>query len=361
MGLKRREFIVNGGKVVFALSVLGAVAAKLFKVPPANEIPPTPESHETLSLLGELPSSSAFETRKELHSNSKGVRFAAISDIHILSSDPAPMKFQTALEDLLTKQDPPLDLIVLNGDLGDGTPEDYEEISQILRTVRISTGKTTPIIPNIGNHEFYKAFHDPVSRAWNSETFPNQETEDLALQRFLTFAERDKVYTDYYINDYHFIFLGSERSRLSDPNIVDAAYLSEKQLTWLKTKISENHSPGKPIFIFLHQPVFSSQSQAKTKYNLVVQQQELAKILQSVANVVLFVGHLHIGLDTPDAYVKDTFHMFNSASVSRVRQKADASQGLVVDVNEGVVKVQGREFITHEWLSEAKYKLNFSK
>jgi 3',5'-cyclic AMP phosphodiesterase CpdA len=360
--LKRREFILKGGKVILALSALGAITAKLFnKVPPYDELPRTPESNEAISLLGELPSSSAFEAGGALSSNQNSVRFAAISDIHILSSDPAPMKLQTALEDLLTKQDPPLDLIVLNGDLGDGTPEDYEAISQILRTVRTSTGKTTPIVPTIGNHEFYKAFHEPISRAWNAETFPNQETDALAQQRFLAFAERDTIYTDYYINGYHFIFLGSEKSRMSDPNIVDAAYLSETQLTWLKAKISENLTPGKPVFVFLHQPVFSSQSQAKTKYNLVVQQQELAKILQSVPNVVLFVGHLHIALGTPDAYVKDTFHMFNSASVSRVRQKADASQGLVVDVNEGVVKVQGREFLKHEWISEAKYKLNFSK
>jgi len=324
-------------------------------------MPQSSETSEAIPLLGALPLPSVSVATDVLKSSQNDVRFAVISDIHILSSETAPMKFRTALEDLLMNQQPPLDLVVLNGDLGDGTPEDYQTLNQILRSVRTSTGKTTPIVPTIGNHEFYKAYHDPNSNAWNADTFPNQETDHLALQRFLAFAGRDKVYTDYYINDYHFIFLGSEKSRMSDRDIGDAAYLSEAQLTWLKSKISENLTPRKPVFVFLHQPVFSSNSEAQRKYNLVVQQEELAKFLQSVPNVVLFVGHLHIKLSSPDSVVKDTFTMFNDSSASRVRQAPEASQGLIVDVKDGVVNVQGREFLQHEWLPEAEYQLNFSK
>lgn len=320
----------------------------------------SPFDNEAIPILGVLPPSSAAEANDKTSQNK--VRFAVVSDIHILQSDTAPMKFQTALEDLLVNQEPPLDFLVLNGDLGDGTPKDYQTVTQILRSVRESTGKTTPIMPTIGNHEFYKAFHNSDSNAWNSETFPNQETDPQVIQRFLDFAGRDKVYMDSYINGCHFIFLGSEKSRMSDLNIGDAAYLSETQLTWLKSKISENLTPGKSVFVFLHQPVFSSQSEAQRKYNLVVQQEELAKILQSVPNVVLFVGHLHMRLGSPDSFVKETFTMFNSASVSRVwPASSETSQGLVVDVKEGVVSVQGRDFLQHEWLPEAQYKLNVSK
>lgn len=328
-------------------------------VPSSNEMPQSTETNKAVPILGAFPLSSASEANDM--SRQKNVRFAVISDIHLLSSETAPMKFRTAVEDLLVNQQPPLNLVVLNGDLGDGTPEDYQTLNQILRSVRTSTGKTTPIVPNIGNHEFYKAYHDPNSNAWNAAAFPNQDTDQLALQRFLAFADRDKVYTDHYINGYHFIFLGSEKSRMSDLNIGDAAYLSETQLTWLKTKISENLTPGKPVFVFLHQPVFSSNSEAKTKYNLVVQQKELAKILQSVPNVVLFVGHLHIKLGSPDSVVKDTYTMFNDSSASRIRQApSEASQGLIVDVKDGVVNVKGRDFLQHEWLPEADYQLNFS-
>jgi len=327
-----------------------------------NEIPQSSETKEAISLMGTLPLSSASEAIEGLKSRQNNVRFAVISDIHILQSETAPMKFQTALEDLLMNQQPPLDFVVLNGDLGDGTLKDYQKVNEILRSVRTRTGKTTPIVPTIGNHEFYKAFHDPDSNAWNADTFPNQETDPQVILRFLEFAGRDKVYTDHYINGYHFIFLGSEKSRMSDPNIGDAAYLSETQLTWLKSKISENRTPGKPVFVFLHQPVFSSQSEAKRKYNLVVQQEELVKILQSVPNVVLFAGHLHIRLGSEDSFVKDRFTMFNSASVSRVwPASSETSQGLVVDVKEKDVSVQGRDFLQHGWLSEANYQLDVSK
>jgi predicted MPP superfamily phosphohydrolase len=205
----------------------------------SNRLSQSTETNEAIPSLGTLPLPSASEENNGFKSQNE-VRFAVISDIHILASDTAPMKFRTALEDLLVNQQPSLNLVVLNGDLGDGTPNDYQMLNQILRSVLTSTGKTTPIVPLIGNHEFYKAYHDPNSNAWNADTFPNQDTDPLALQRFLTFAERDKVYTDYYINGYHFIFLGSEKSRMSDLDISDAAYLSEAQLTWLKTKISEN-------------------------------------------------------------------------------------------------------------------------
>lgn len=208
-----------------------------------NEIPQSSETKEAISLMGTLPLSSASEAIEGLKSRQNNVRFAVISDIHILQSETAPMKFHTALEDLLMNQQPPLDFVVLNGDLGDGTLKDYQKVNEILRSVRTRTGKTTPIVPTIGNHEFYKAFHDPDSNAWNADTFPNQETDPQVILRFLEFAGRDKVYTDHYINGYHFIFLGSEKSRMSDPNIGDAAYLSETQLTWLKSKISENRTP----------------------------------------------------------------------------------------------------------------------
>lgn len=326
-----------------------------------NGLSQSTETNEAIPSLGTLPLPSASEVNDGFKSRQNDVRFAVISDIHILASETAPMKFRTALDDLLMNQQPPLNLVVINGDLGDGTPKDYQMINQILRSVRTSTGKTTPIVPLIGNHEFYKAYHDPNSNVWNADTFPNQDTDPLAVQRFLTFAERDKVYTDHYINGYHFIFLGSEKSRMSDPDISDAAFLSEAQLTWLRTKISENLTPGKPVFVFLHQPVFSSASPAKTKYHLVVQQEELAKILQSVPNVVLFVGHLHIQLGSPDSFVQDIFTMFNDSSASRVRQAPEASQGLIVEVKDGVLNVKGRDFLLHEWLPEAEYQVNFSK
>jgi 3',5'-cyclic-AMP phosphodiesterase len=318
--------------------------------------------NDTASLLGVFPLSSAYDPNDRPKSPQNNVRFGVLSDIHILQSDTAPMKFQTALEDLLMNQDPPIDFIVLNGDLGDGTPKDYQRVTQILRSVRTSTGKTIPIVPTMGNHEFYKAFHDPESNAWNSDTFPNQETDSKAIQRFLDFAGRDKVYTDYTVNGYHFIFLGSEKSRMSDTELGDAAYLSETQISWLKSRISQNLTPGKPIFVFLHQPVFSSQSKAQRKYNLVVQQKELVEILQSVPDVILFVGHLHMRLGSPDSYVKDTYTMVNSASVSRVwPSSSDTSQGLVIDVKEGVVRVQGRDFLLHAQLPEAQYQINVSK
>jgi 3',5'-cyclic-AMP phosphodiesterase len=53
--------------------------------------------------------------------------------------------------------------------------------------------------------------------------------------------------------------------------------------------------------------------------------------------------------------------MFNGASVSGVwPASSETSQGLIVDVRDGVVRVQGRDFLKHEWLPEAEYQINIS-
>jgi 3',5'-cyclic-AMP phosphodiesterase len=71
---------------------------------------------------------------------------------------------------------------------------------------------------------------------------------------------------------------------------------------------------------------------------------------------------LLVRLGSPDSFVKDTFTMFNVASVSGVwPASSETSQGLIVDVRDGVVRVQGRDFLKHEWPPEAEYQINISK
>jgi 3',5'-cyclic-AMP phosphodiesterase len=63
-----------------------------------------------------------------------------------------------------------------------------------------------------------------------------------------------RVYYDKWIEGYHFIILGSEHSRITNSLYADNAILSELQLEWLEQKLQT--SPyGKPIFVFLHQPI----------------------------------------------------------------------------------------------------------
>jgi len=294
----------------------------------------------------------------------EGLRFAVISDIHVQAWDHnAQIKFRAALEDLMS-QEPPLDELVVNGDLGDGKPDDYAAVNSILREVRARSLQRVPVVFTIGNHEFYKAYHHPVTEAWSPATFPNGESEAAALQRFLTFAQRDKVYTERYIKSYHFIFLGSEKSAMSDHTIGDAAYLSPEQLAWLKRTLREHYTPGKPVFVFLHQPPLASGGNFPGKSRFVVQQDELLEILRPYPEVVFFAGHLHLKLGSPGSMVQEGFTLFNESSTSMPRDGVarkplpDKSEGMVVEVQGGRVSVRGRDFLQHAWLPEAQYTVD---
>ncbi|HBW36111.1 metallophosphoesterase [Desulfosporosinus sp. BICA1-9] len=276
------------------------------------------------------------------------LRFGVISDTHVKSTDPVTQnKFQQMLIDMEKLKVPNL---VINGDLGDGLPQDYDTLEKLIKR----KNNRPALYYTIGNHEFYKAYHNPITNAWSPETFPNGETNEAALGRFLDFTKRSKVYYDEYLNSYHFIFLGSEKSAMTDPAYGDRAYLSEEQLGWLESKLRENHTPGKPIFVFLHQPLLRLGS-TLSKPDFVIQADRLREILNHFPEVIFFSGHIHRQLKLSTTILKQEFTMVNSSSVALPRDAngqalPNQSEGLVVEVVRNKVIIKGRDFLTKNWI-----------
>jgi hypothetical protein len=276
------------------------------------------------------------------------LNFEVISDIHVSSGDAATQtKFQRVLDDIV-KAAPQSDLLVINGDLSNGSPDDYNTLRRLLAgTVHPPTEVT------IGNHEFYAAFYDK-SGTMNKDAFPNGDTDEKALQRFLDFAGRKQVYTEKVIKGYHFLFLGSEKSRMSDNSYNDDAYLSDTQLNWLKEKLDAAPA-GRAAFVFLHQPLpYTVSGTARAGWNrTVIQHEALKKILAAHPNVILFSGHTHINLDRPTTFFKESFLMVNESSAGRPynpdRNTRPDSEGMFVEVQNGTVTIRGRDF-TGKWI-----------
>jgi Icc protein len=278
--------------------------------------------------------------------------FQVISDIHVNHEDAATQKkFKQVLEDI-RETSPNSDLLVINGDLSNGFPEDYGTLRTIL-----STTPHPPVEYTIGNHEFYKAFYDEKSKTMSKDTFPNGETDDKALQRFLDFAKRREVYGERVIKGYHFLFLGSEKSRMSDPSFNDDAYLSDQQLDWLKQKLQAAPA-DKPIFVFLHQPLpYTVSGTHRSGWNrTVIQHEALRSILSEHRNVIFFSGHTHWNLARPTTFFEDKFLMVNDSSAGRPYDpdKSSAvrpeSEGLFVEVKGQIVTIRGRDFAQHKWI-----------
>lgn len=278
--------------------------------------------------------------------------FGVVSDIHVQSTNPvAQNKFQQMLGDMVQLHVPNL---IINGDLGDGTPQDYHTLGSL-----ISRQKNYPaIFYTIGNHEFYKANHNLITNDWSPETFPNGETEVAALNRFLKFTGRNQVYYDKYLKGYHFIFLGSEKSAISDRGYGERAYLSNEQLEWLESKLKEKYTLGKPIFVFLHQPLVHLGS---TLNDFIIQADRLREILKRFPEVVFFSGHMHRQLELPATVLKDGFVLISSSSVYLPRDShgnalPDKSEGLVVEVINNNVVLKGRDFLSKTWIPGTRYE-----
>ena len=275
--------------------------------------------------------------------------FVVVSDIHIERKN-AISNFSSTLNDNYNSKP---DAMVVVGDLGDGLSRDYNKINNELVQHKIEINY--PIYWTIGNHEFYGAFYK--YGLWSPKSFPNKETDATSIDRFLKLANRDKVYGDTWVKNYHFIFLGSEKSRMSDMSYTDEAFLSDNQLDWLQNALKNNEQPHRPIFVFLHQPIpYTTLGGVQQGY--VIQWQKLNAILSQHPEVVLFNGHTHYELDHKNMVSKANFTIVNSSSLASPidRNKKpiiNSAPGLVVEVYNEKVVIKGRDFLKQDWITGA--------
>lgn len=285
--------------------------------------------------------------------------FAVLSDIHVQSWDSHSIqKFGQALDDLHHTV-PQAEALIINGDLGNGNPEDYRTLRQTLD----KHPHPQRVLYTMGNHEFYRMWHDRLGR-WSPGTFPNGETETDASQRFLNFIGEPKVYYEREIEGCRFLFLGTERYRQSDPTVEEDAFLSADQLQWLEEELQEATPGRKPVFVFLHQPLPDtvSGSGREGSGRGVVQHRKLKELLSSNPQVILFSGHSHRELAQPRTVVRDGFVMANSSSVREplheagpYASKSGKSEGLIIEVYPNRVWIRGRDFGHRSWVQEAAY------
>ena len=268
----------------------------------------------------------------------KDLTFAVLGDVH--GNLPS---FQDAIEDL-HNINPRMDLLVLNGDTVDqGKEESYVSIKDAISKNKNLLPKT--IIKNIGNHEFYD-YEAGSNSPEQVKTFIN---------RYLEFAGEEKVYHDKWINDYHFISLGSEDGNSKTTDSV-RAFISDIQQKWLKEKLSENYQKGKPIFVFLHQHL----NDGNTGWIGVEQSKEVRKILSKYPEVILFTSHTHSDLNNSSILFKQPFTMIHTGAVSYTivyddksdggRRREPYIKGLYVEVDGNKVVVNGRDIKEKKWI-----------
>lgn len=297
------------------------------------------------------------------------ISFAVLSDVH--GDD---TKLDNALKDLHNNVDPNYSALILNGDVVDqGMQDQYNDISTVLKNDAGIMPKK--VIKNIGNHEFFN-----YAKGENTQDYSDQL---LALN--LNFTSQVHPYHDSWVNGYHFISLGTEKGYTSDMGNNSQAYLSDTQLSWFKDKLTEKYRKGKPMFVFLHQPLSHTFITTFDDANDAIQQDDaLRSILSQYPEVIFFTSHTHYYYNETDPAKKDFlehlpgvnkgFAMVDTSSVHRPvnyegqqppytgdkeQDVVGASQGLFVDVYNDKVVMRGREFSDSTWIDVAKFVVSY--
>jgi 3',5'-cyclic AMP phosphodiesterase CpdA len=311
----------------------------------------------------------AYDDKKEMEQPQ--ISFPVISDTHILNSpSKEDQKLRNALVDL-HELNPKAPVLVINGDMTDrGFESEYAHLREILDQSPVPN----QVFFSIGNHEFNKA-------KWIDEnhkskiTWPNSDTEHDAFQRFYNFTGLNKTYYEKIVKGYPFLFIGTEKyMRYHDSSLKDQAYLSQKQLDWLKKRLEHHSKEKKPIFVFSHFPLSETVSGTYPPEfrNKILQEQQLLDILKENSQVILFTSHTHWDLHSTDWAVRKMFpdgkgfSIVNTGAVEKIDSgdgkggivsHPDKSQGLYVEVYKSHVLIKARDFYRKRWIQEYKVKL----
>ncbi|HLO02788.1 MAG TPA: metallophosphoesterase [Symbiobacteriaceae bacterium] len=280
--------------------------------------------------------------------------FFLLSDIHMSTTVSAmEEKLKLALADI-SRFSIPVQSVVLGGDLVDGGREDeYQLLGRIFAEYKLPT-----LYGNMGNHEYYDIWYDERG-GWSKETVPNGKTDATARERFMRFmGHEDRPYYDVWVNGVHLIMLSQEAYIQEKPDVGEGAWYSDAQLAWLEKQM-RSHADGKPVFIFIHQPL-PPIGQDGGSHRL-IPAREFRRILAPYRNVFVLSGHTHRNFEADEHYVRDaTFHWFTNASVGKTRAVGPVQtpvQGLYVQVYRDQVVLLGREFSSRTWIKRAEWAI----
>ncbi|WP_189012437.1 metallophosphoesterase family protein [Paenibacillus marchantiophytorum] len=277
--------------------------------------------------------------------------FSVMSDVHMIASDEAAqLLLRNALTDHRALR-PDSKLLVLNGDLTNGSEADYRSLLALL-----SRQPHAPVHATMGNHDYYGVWRTPEGGMDTSKMNPAWSSKQ-AVALFDRMWGYDKPYHELIVEGYRFLFLSGEAYRDVNASYAEDAFLSPEQLAWLRERLTNRTAAdaGKPVFVFLHQPL--PQTLDGTDRELgVVQHKELRALLEAHPNVIFFSGHTHWNLETTKQVKQLKFLAASSASIREVWNAANEpetvaiSQSLVVDVYQDRVVIMRREHTRKRWI-----------
>lgn len=280
--------------------------------------------------------------------------FQVVSDLHI-TGDPSHIHdrhFEDMLRDIAAISPNSMGLFVV-GDMADhGYRSEYEAMQSIYdRAIGVP-----PMFLTLGNHDLRNgAYADQIATFLAFATLPDG-------------SHPESCHYDFWLNDYHFVFLGNDR-------MVDSVKttLFKETTDWLDKTLAEGYEEGKPVFLFLHQSLYDTVagSLAGQGWNGVQNEEGLRSVLAKYPDVIMFNGHSHWILDSERTMYprSDTLPtIFNTSSVGYLWTSYDVvggveekgSEGYHIRVYKDCVEVLGYDFENDTWVSSAQFAVPYT-
>ena len=279
--------------------------------------------------------------------------FQIVSDIHIKgdATHEYSKHFVAMLNDVVKNSPSSAGIFTVgdNVDRGD-KPEYWTYFNNLYKSV----SGAPAIYLGIGNHEYIGTSYD----SGLAQFLANVKLPDGAAPTAVNY--------DCYVNGYHYIYIGTSETGTS-------AAISRDVLRWLDETLKKD-TDGKPVFLFLHQPMLNTVSGSSTSegWSGISNHKELKSVLDKYPNVIMFNGHTHWILDSDNCMFDGdgkTATIFNTASVAYLWHSYDVptgermtgSEGYYIRAYEDKIAVLGRNFVTGEWVSSAQFIVKLDK
>lgn len=267
--------------------------------------------------------------------------FQVFSDIH---SDVSELSwnshFKTALIDVMRLSGNSSAIFAVGDMTNFGSQTCYELFRKTIKEYIPADGPK--FYTALGNHEY---------QYYTSKSF------ETARDYYFQELSINSIYYSVEINGLKFIILGSE-------SLDKAGYMSDEQLNWFKNEMSKVDK-NKPTFVFFHQPfanILSGMDSGLEAGGFNNVREAMLEVLKNHPNTYCFNGHTHMTYETDNTAVFGKGKNANFVNTGAIAYLNDinyneiiGSLGLFVEVYEDYVMINGRNFYTGEWVTEAMF------
>ncbi|MCL2107376.1 MAG: metallophosphoesterase [Oscillospiraceae bacterium] len=251
------------------------------------------------------------------------LEISVLADVHMEGNNPLRIQQLSRILAYISQSEGRRDGVVLLGDnTMNGQLVEYLNLYGILKAFP-GAGSVFPVM---GNHDL------------NQGTYCHklQVVKQNVFKRLLDGRGGTKEYHSRELNGYRLIALGDEIGYEDT-----SAYLSQEQLEWFAGEMESAAAAGKPVFVFLHQPIdgiFSS-------YSYCEQSDAVKEIVNQYENVFVFNGHLHWDFEVKPV---DGVTYINGQTIM---SSTPQGRGIQVEVYDNRVELRPVNYLTGEWLA----------